>query len=1052
MRTKKIIISLLALVFAVSMLFACVSNDLKLSGFEVEAEVTANYGESYSVKNLVVKDNAENVYEVSVEVKCGNENVALTSGKFMITSMTDYIITYTVTITSSDVRTATTIVKVVNSVKPVVTFGQFDTLYVVGDEIVLPEITATDDVDGAITPVVTVVRLGEPETEITVANNKFTAEVSGEYEIRAKATDSSSNSGEKTVSFAVRSGAIDKEFESFDTKYSMYNASAGSYSNTVVSGYTTDKIGGRTAYGDGFAYFKSSDESGTVQAYPGLKLTPRMTKEQMQTAALDGYDKVVIRMYLDYENARNVYRIWNGAGTQSKITELQPRMWTDVAISVEDVISNYDAIISDGVQLFYLPNHESETADGIRAEFTVYIDTIFLAKAQTFNVTGAFLNEEYVVGDEMDFSDLAIDVADAEYEYAVMGPFGKVMSIENNKFTIAEFGAYKVMVTLNELTIYGSKTVNVSVKASVSDVESVITAIVNAEDKESAEVSANVERLAAGYAVLTDEEKNNLSLKPDYVYALINKNFDYLSRSANTATYIEKFDGEISAKNISAVSGTTPLVSGYTTEAIGGVTSSDGGFAYISSARIDNGALKEYPALNVTPRITKAEAQAYLVGGATRISMKCYLDAQVTKKILEKWSGSNAAVEFVQPKTWTTVYFSLSKFIAAYDKLASGAVSFFFMGNDLATKEVYNFYIDGIKIVTEETHAVDDNVVEGFVDETSTARLYSYSSTYLQVGYETNAISGETATYGSGFWYLSSMRKDNGAAKEYPAMLTSGFSMSKADLQTYFTNGSTVMEMRYYLDSDNAVNIYEKWSGTQNNLGALQTRKWTTVSFSLEKFIAAYDDIIANSKREVFFLGNGNLYNLKLYVDYFAVVIPDTSEYELTDFNSSATAALFETWHSNTQTVSGFSTETVGGENNGYFYYTPTAVGTGYNKEYIALWAKTGAITMTKAKAQELLDKGYSKIALRYYFQATAREGFESADLALHMSQIGTQTVDLGALTVGSWSTIYIDMTEFVAKYDSITTYGTKFLQIANVGCKVDFKIYFDSMTAVIPD
>ena len=38
------------------------------------------------------------------------------------------------------------------------------------------------------------------------------------------------------------------------------------------------------------------------------------------------------------------------------------------------------------------------------------------------------------------------------------------------------------------------------------------------------------------------------------------------------------------------------------------------------------------------------------------------------------------------------------------------------------------------------------------------------------------------------------------------------------------------------------------------------------------------------------------------------------------------------------------------------------------------------------------------------------------------------------------------DFKWFIENYDAINTYGSKFLQIANTGCKVDFTIFFDTM------
>ena len=1240
MKARRLLIALLLccmLAFTGVAFAACDSQGGKtqLEGFSVPEQVTAVYGETFEAEDLVVKDSAGNVYEVSVKVTCGGQEVQLTSGKFMIDKMQDYTITYEVRVSDTDVRTLTTVVKVSSTVKPVITVGAgLLDCYEINDTVTLPEVTAKDVSGAVLTPDVEVYLMGETDTKIEVADNSFTATEAGEYELRITATDSLGNKAEEVISFGVRTPAIDYEIESFDSSVSVYNLRAGSYSEDLLSGYTTEQIGGRTGYGGGFAWFSSKNTGGIVQAYPGISLLPRMSKDDVSDAYIEGYTDVIIRMYLDYGAERNVYRIWNGKGTQQRLATLQPRTWTDVRIDITDFFDNYD-LLNGGVdengnpvQLFYIPNHEQETADNTRADITVYIDTIFVAKEETFTIVDGSVADTAETGGQLDVSGLSISLDGEKFSFSVLDPLGNVLPVQDGKVNVEMYGIYTVNVILDSLTKFGSASATVQVTPTVAYMEELITELKEISDPSSQEYTQTAALLSAAYEVLPEADKAKLSLKTDYLFALMEGNKDYLQRPQNEASYIEKFDDPLCALNVSCFSGPTALKTGFTEEAIGGIDSLNGGYAWISSARIDNGAYKEYPGLNFVPRISKAEAQAYLDAGLTKIAMRCYLDGAVNShKILEKWDGQ-ISVDWILPQTWSVVYFDLARFIAGYDSIVDGTQQMFFIAND-TNPEIFTLYIDYIKVVTAEEVATDADVVEGFVNEDSVNTFYAYDGTYLQTGYYTYPVGGKEPSFGSGFWYMTSYRKDNGALKQNPNMWTSGFSMSKETLNTLLSQGYNTLEMTCYLESNVDRDIFEKWSGTNNKVMTLKQNSWNTVQFDLAKFVQYYDEIIQNDKKSVFFISNnemdesGALINsFRLYVDCFRVgkvELPDEDLIKFTEnnlgnsanyvydnilkkyltisywtnsvgekqpanggflkaevpvggapalwsiggitmtqtqlkafldagmnvleitvyadsdqtfnayekydgsnvllgsvkgkewttlridlqkvydnysrlnsksimffwldeaatagynfyidtmrvaryeepeaanpfavinFNSAATADLCETKHSSTQTESGFTTEAVGGESEGYFYYTPTAVGTGYNKEYIALWLNEGAVAMSKERAQALLSAGYTQIALRYYYTATALE--EGANVNLHIYQIksGGETIDLGALQTDKWSYVYLDMAAFVENYDAVSTYDSKFLQIANVGCKVDFTVYFDTMKAENP-
>ena len=121
-------------------------------------------------------------------------------------------------------------------------------------------------------------------------------------------------------------------------------------------------------------------------------------------------------------------------------------------------------------------------------------------------------------------------------------------------------------------------------------------------------------------------------------------------------------------------------------------------------------------------------------------------------------------------------------------------------------------------------------------------------------------LTGEMAEIGGQTAFKINSKDTAGNITKYPGLsLTPRISL--ADVQALKAEGFTAVTMNVYLEHTASRNIYHKWQfnadGThkQDNLGAVANNRWTTVSFNLDEFIAAYDDI-ASGEILFFYFGN----------------------------------------------------------------------------------------------------------------------------------------------------------------------------------------------------
>lgn len=218
---KKISVLLVAL-FAV--LAFCAGCDEKiteeqargeLSGFDVIETADAEIGGKYDVLSISAFGADGKEYVASVKVTCDGEDVAVANGAFNIASEKDYTVTYTVEYKGFNFAKST-VVKPTDTVKPVVAIKSDYKKNPVGQEMTLPEVTATDSGSGVKT---VDVKIFDPESVEATAGggNLFTPQKAGRYTMKVTVYDKFENSATaETFFFAAGNRAEFDALEDFE--------------------------------------------------------------------------------------------------------------------------------------------------------------------------------------------------------------------------------------------------------------------------------------------------------------------------------------------------------------------------------------------------------------------------------------------------------------------------------------------------------------------------------------------------------------------------------------------------------------------------------------------------------------------------------------------------------------------------------------------------------------------------------------------------------------------------------------------------------------------
>ena len=520
MKKKHWLICLLAIALSVSCaLVACgkPKGTTELIGFDVPTEETVTFGDTYKLPDLAVTDAAGNLYVPSITVKAGDEDVTVLSGGFQIRSLTDHVITYTVTVSDSDVQTKTTTLKVADRREPTVTFAAFDRYVIVGTQWTAPAASVLDDADTGLTATV---ELYLGTTKLDPVDGKYMLSQTGVYTLKGTATDSSGNIGTTEEKLYVREPAMSGEVEAFYDPYGSFEAIANDVGTAIKSGYTQDEIGGETPQdGRYFAWFSSEEvDSENLVNYPGFKLTPRIPKDELRDLNLSGGDyKISFRIYHNSSVARNLYQRWSGSqkGLQYNIA---PNTWTTVSYGLGDLDVNYDNVAT-GKQLFLYASNDPLYYPP-KEKFEMYIAGIWITRTADVKFGDTFANGTYVLGDTLDLTNMNVTAEadeepldDVAYSVVVTSPFGKKTVItDQTEFELNEFGNYTITATIvDNDTLTGVATKTVHVGSSLSGVRAKAAELKAVADKTTTEFIQQVEYLASMYNAMPKADQETYS-------------------------------------------------------------------------------------------------------------------------------------------------------------------------------------------------------------------------------------------------------------------------------------------------------------------------------------------------------------------------------------------------------------------------------------------------------------------------------------------------------------------------------------------------------------
>lgn len=497
-----IVLSVMLVVSAVSFA-ACVDDgdssssgttEIEYIGFDVPATAEAAYGTTYTLPEFTVTDKDDNVYSVDVEVTCDGVAVAVVAGKIELTELKPYVIKYT--IAGTDVsKTLTLTVK--DGVKPTVIIGETKAWYFVGEEITLPEVTVTDNLDTNLA-----YELNVYSGETLVAGNvsgKITLNAQGRYILKATAKDSAGNVGEGQTEIIVRSAAKKGEIVDIDSELIADTVTAWNNNDSSLITKEFVEFKGKKA-------LKINTKGGAEAVkYPGIAIIPAITKAQAEELKASGFGYIAVEYYIDYTAARNLYEKWSGK-QNSYATELGK--WATRTLPLDSFIENYDALASGTTSFFYLGNDEAWTVDKTRADFDFYVSSIYVCKDVT-DVTITGIDDEVAKGYELNVNNLSATSAtetEATFSVEVYGADGeKLAANENGIIVLDKSGAYTLKAVSENACYKTTAEKTFKVLSDANEVNALISEILAAEDMSA--MTEKAETLKNCYAALTAEEK-----------------------------------------------------------------------------------------------------------------------------------------------------------------------------------------------------------------------------------------------------------------------------------------------------------------------------------------------------------------------------------------------------------------------------------------------------------------------------------------------------------------------------------------------------------------
>lgn len=189
-----------------------------------DATYDVAYGDIYKI-NTIVSDAEGHIFDMSYVVKDADGNVIKTAGdRFTVMEKEGYEITFSITINGTTYTKKDTL-NILATGKPAINIDGKEVAVYLGESYTVPGANAFDVYDGAITPTIEIYKKtadGEVKCEYD-GNGVFTPTTSGEYFVKATATNSGNTTGEARKTFYARAEMEDGEFENFDEACAILN-------------------------------------------------------------------------------------------------------------------------------------------------------------------------------------------------------------------------------------------------------------------------------------------------------------------------------------------------------------------------------------------------------------------------------------------------------------------------------------------------------------------------------------------------------------------------------------------------------------------------------------------------------------------------------------------------------------------------------------------------------------------------------------------------------------------------------------------------------------
>lgn len=493
------------------------SQDPSITGFDVPNEVNASFGTTFTLPTFTPLDENGNVYGVSVKVTCEGKDVLVVSNKIDIDQMKDYIVVYT--LNGFDVSKTMTI-KVKDLVGPTIKVANMVNSYIINQPIELPVIEIVDNIDTELSYTVSIKK--DENTILENVASTFTLSESGRYQLVVSSMDSSGNIGTETAEFIVRDEANKGEIEDFSDEFAYECVRA--INNNGWASILSEKV---TYKGKDAIKINTKDATNTPTKYPGLALTPRISKEEVETLIAEGFENIALEYYIDYSGKRSIYQKWTGKQYSYATTLNQ---WSFVNLPLSLFLEGYDAIAAQEVAFFYIGNEDLYVEDKTCADFDFYVSSIYVTKDVSSSITfkDGGLDHQANCDTLLDISAIEATFEDATFTYTYFNPIGDELVLNEGKLPIEGAGVYQIVATPNEKCYLGSSTYEIVVKATLSQVEDLINTILTASDITAMRNEADT--LQSYYETLSEADKaqidafeyiratNLLVLKDDVLY------------------------------------------------------------------------------------------------------------------------------------------------------------------------------------------------------------------------------------------------------------------------------------------------------------------------------------------------------------------------------------------------------------------------------------------------------------------------------------------------------------------------------------------------------